>query len=111
MFTVPTLAQATLGRNTISSPQMRTYDAFLSHEHADNPFHDALALLTADEVASVAKFGYSALGPAGKALDIAFCVCWDAWVATLPVAPPKSHMWIKGLLAAALIREYEASIA
>lgn len=102
LYTVPTREQAIVGRNTISRAQMASYTAFLSCE-LDAPFASAMQALTADECAAVAHSGYSALGSAGKPLDTLFCAAWDKWVATLPVAPPNSHKWIKGVLAAALI--------
>ena len=100
-----TLDQHVVGRNKISAAQRTSYEAFLAYEQ-DTPFHEAVNALSQDQLELVARLGYSALGPQGKALDTLFCAAWDAWVATLPVAPPKSHKWIKGVLATAIILSY-----
>jgi hypothetical protein len=100
-----TLTDHVVGRNKISSRQRATYEAFLAYEQ-HTEFHAAVNALTQDELEAVARHGYSALGPAGKLLDGLFCDAWDGWVATLEVAPPKSHKWIKGVLATAIILSY-----
>lgn len=100
-----TLTDHVVGRNKISSRQHATYVAFLSYEQ-DTPFHAAVNALSQEDLEAVAHDGYSALGDAGKDLDALFCAAWDAWVASLPVAPPKSHKWIKGVLATAIILSY-----
>jgi hypothetical protein len=100
LYTAPTREQAIIGRNTISSAQMASYTAFLDTD--TGAFGHAINALSADDCASVARLGYSSIA-GGKDLDTLFCAAWDAWTATLEVAPPKSHKWIKGVLAAALI--------
>jgi hypothetical protein len=101
LYTVPTREQSIVGRNTISSAQMASYTTFLDTE-LDAPFASALIALSAEDAALIARHGYSAV-PQGKDLDGLFCAAWDKWVAGLDVKPPKSHKWIKGVLAAALI--------
>lgn len=100
LYTVPTREQSIVGRNTISAAQMRSYAAFLDTD--TGAFGQAINALSAEDCALVARLGYSAIA-GGKDLDTVFCAAWDRWVATLEVAPPKSHKWIKGVLAAALI--------
>ena len=102
-----TLDQHVIGRNKISHAQRASYVAFLAYEQ-QTPFHDACNALTQEELERVAHDGYSALGSRGKALDALFCAAWDAWVETLEVAPPKSHKWIKGVLAIAIISSYQS---
>src|SRR4051794_25955573 len=94
-----TLDQHVVGRNKISSRQRATYEAFLAYEQ-ETPFHAAVNALAQEDLELVARHGYSAIA-CGKDLDDLFCAAWDAWVATLEVAPPKSHKWIKGVLATA----------
>lgn len=95
---VLTLEQHTMGRNKIGKNQWATYLAYLDHQEG----RAYIAGLPVEEMQAIARGGYSSL-PHGKLLDEEYIASWARWTATLETTPPKSHMWIKGVCAAALI--------
>jgi hypothetical protein len=87
-----------MGRNNkISAKQRASLEGFL----ASTQGLSWLARISISERLIMAKSGWSALAN-GKDLDTAFVAAWNAWAATLEVAPPKSHMWSKGAVSVAL---------
>jgi len=98
-----TLDQHVLGRNKIGKRQWASYHVFLASDQGLS----WLASLTQEETETLARLGWSKV-PGGRAIDERFVAAWASWASSLPVAPPKSHMWSKGVAAAALILTFTA---
>lgn len=105
--------QKVLGKDRISKSQMQSYREFLTHdpesgdELASPLQHPLIADLLADYDAAmwgrIAKQGKSALGEKAKEVDDAYCDMWEEWRDQQANRPPKSHKWLKGAVAAALL--------
>ena len=98
MHTALTLEQHVTGRNKVGKNQWKSYTAYLDSQEG----LAFIAGLDLETMQAIARGGYSSI-PNGKDLDAEYVASWARWVATQEVAPPKSHMWIKGVCVAALV--------
>jgi hypothetical protein len=101
-----------LGKDKISAAQMASYLNFLGYDpEAETPvnplegafFTEVLGGFNIDMLRRVALKGKSALGEKAKEVDDAYIAMWEEWKDGLSNRPPKSHMWLKGVVAAALL--------
>jgi hypothetical protein len=96
-------SQALVVRDSISRPQMESYVAFLGDQPLQHPLM-AGVLGEYDRVMweRIARDGKSALGEKSGEVDRAYIAMWEEWQETQPNRPPRSHIWLKGVVAAAL---------
>jgi hypothetical protein len=116
-----------LGKDRISRSQMQSYLKFLStnpetgqqevfgedeevpegvepRSILQHPFiTDILGQFDTQTWGLVAKYGKNRLGDKQDEVDSAYVDMWNEWKATQSPVPPKSHMWLKGIVAAALL--------
>ena len=116
-----------LGKDRISKSQMQSYLKFLStnpetgqqevfgedeevpegvepRSLLEHPFiTDILGPFDTTMWGQIAKYGKNRLGDQAKEVDEAYVDMWTEWKATQSPVPPKSHMWLKGITAAALL--------
>lgn len=117
-----------LGKDKISRSQMASYLEFFKTDPEtgevaetleDVMSHpliaDVLGEYDAEMLAKIAKQGKSALGEKAKDVDETYIAMWNEWKDNSGhgSSVPKSHMWLKGVVAAALLisESYEESIA
>jgi len=101
-----------LGKDRISRKQMESYVRFLGYDpEADEPVNplegdfivNVLGEYDTAMWARIAKQGKSALGPNAKDVHDAYIAMWEEWRDKQANRPPRSHMWLKGVVAAALL--------
>lgn len=91
-----------LGKDRISRNQMKSYIKFLTDKGED--FVEVMGTQDTNVWAAVAKRGKSAM-PNGKDVDAKFVELWGEWKGEQPNPGDisGSHMWLKGVCAAALL--------
>lgn len=109
-----------LGKDRISASQMASYLSFLGYDpDSDEPVNplespfivDVLGEYDLDMWKRIALKGKSALGSDAKKVDEAYVDMWEEWRDEQSNRPPKSHMWLKGVVAAALlIAEHQGEV-
>lgn len=93
-------ATAKLSADRISRLQVASYLAFFEDTTF---FEDALGAFDQEALHALARDGKRAAN--GKELDADYVEAWEQW---RPSSVPKSHMWIKGMVATALAVAEEA---